>query len=84
MYFVSTLDMRLVGLSIAWALGLGLASAQTLSGLSFDGQDVVKLMWAFDGQSSGSYDFYLCAGDETGSYVSIANRAEKSKQRRES
>lgn len=46
-------------------------SAQTLSGLTFDGRDEVSLIWAFDGQTTGSYDFYLCAGDEsTGAYVS--------------
>lgn len=61
--------MRLVRLSALFTL-LGLAPAQTLSGLTFDGQDVVSLKWAFDGQTSGRYDFYLCAGDEsTGSYV---------------
>lgn len=47
------------------------ASAQTLSGLDFDGRDEVSLIWAFDGQTTGRYDFYLCAGDEsTGAYVS--------------
>lgn len=47
------------------------ASAQTLSGLAFDGRDEVSLIWAFDGQTTGRYDFYLCAGDEsTGAYVS--------------
>jgi hypothetical protein len=62
--------MRLIRLSALFAF-LGLAPAQTLSGLSFDGEDVVSLMWAFDGQTAGRYDFFLCAGDEsTGSYVS--------------
>jgi hypothetical protein len=47
------------------------ASAQTLSGLTFDSGDEVSLIWAFDGQTTGRYDFYLCAGDEsTGVYVS--------------
>lgn len=47
------------------------ASAQTLSGLTFDGRNEVSLIWAFDGQTTGRYDFYLCAGDEsTGVYVS--------------
>jgi hypothetical protein len=50
---------------------LGAVSAQTVSGLTFDGRDTVSLVWAFDGETSGRYDFYLCAGDEsTGSYVS--------------
>lgn len=61
--------MRLGRLSALLAL-LGLSPAQTLSGLTFDGDDVVGLEWTFDGQSTGRYDFYLCAGDEsTGSYV---------------
>ncbi|KAJ5368791.1 uncharacterized protein N7496_008551 [Penicillium cataractarum] len=48
------------------------ASAQTLSGLDFDGRDEVSLIWFFDGQTTGSYDFYLCAGDEsTGVYESL-------------
>lgn len=47
------------------------ASAQTLSGLTFDSRDEVSLLWALDGQATGRYDFYLCAGDEsTGAYVS--------------
>lgn len=46
-------------------------SSQTLSGLTFDSRDEVSLTWAFDGQTTGRYDFYLCAGDEsTGVYVS--------------
>lgn len=60
--------MRLGRLSALLTL-LGLSPAQTLSGLTFDGDDVVSLEWTFDGQSTGRYDFYLCAGDEsTGSY----------------
>ncbi|OOQ88870.1 hypothetical protein PEBR_11805 [Penicillium brasilianum] len=48
------------------------ASAQTLSGLTFDGRDEVSLLWALDGQATGRYDFYLCAGDEsTGAYESL-------------
>lgn len=46
-------------------------SAQTISGLTFDGRDVVNLVWGFKGATSARYDLYLCAGDETtGSYVS--------------
>ncbi|KAJ6134323.1 hypothetical protein N7523_000645 [Penicillium sp. IBT 18751x] len=51
---------------------LGTVSAQTLSGLTFDGRDSVSLVWALDGVTSGRYDFYLCAGDEsTGSYETL-------------
>lgn len=47
-------------------------SAQTISGLTFDGRDVVSLIWGVAGALTAPYDFYLCAGDEsTGSYVSI-------------
>ncbi|KAJ5668831.1 hypothetical protein N7462_009901 [Penicillium macrosclerotiorum] len=54
-------------------VALKTTSAQTLSGLSFDGRDPVSLVWAFDGHTSGRYDFYLCAGDEsTGAYASLA------------
>lgn len=61
--------MRLGRLSALFAL-LGLTPAQTVSGLTFNGDDIVNLEWTFDGQSTGRYDFYLCAGDEsTGSYV---------------
>ncbi|KAJ5674884.1 uncharacterized protein N7477_004818 [Penicillium maclennaniae] len=51
---------------------LGTVSAQTLSGLTFDGRDSVSLVWALDRVTSGRYDFYLCAGDEsTGSYETL-------------
>jgi len=55
---------------------LGTVSAQTVSGLTFDGRNSVSLVWAFDGETPGRYDFYLCAGDEsTGSYVSRSARS---------
>lgn len=47
-------------------------SAQTISGLTFDGRDAVSLIWGVGGALTAPYDFYLCAGDEsTGFYVSI-------------
>lgn len=50
---------------------LGVVSSQSFSGLTFDARGEVTLIWAFDGETSGRYDLYLCAGDEsTGSYVS--------------
>lgn len=46
------------------------AAAQTISGLTFDSQDVVSLVWGFEGAPSVHYDLWLCAGDEsTGEYV---------------
>lgn len=50
---------------------LATVSGQSSSGLSFDSRGEVSLIWAFDSETSGQYDFYLCAGDEsTESYVS--------------
>jgi trehalose-6-phosphatase len=46
------------------------AYAQITDGLSFDGGDVVSLLWGLDSETPSTYDFYLCAGDETtDSYV---------------
>lgn len=60
-------DRLLPALFALW----GAVSAQTFSGLTFDGRGEVSLVWASDGEP-GRYDFYLCAGDEsTESYVSI-------------
>lgn len=41
------------------------AYAQITDGLSFDGGDVVSLLWGLDSERPAFYDFYLCAGDET-------------------
>lgn len=53
-------------------LGL-VAYCQAISqnaGLRFDGADAVSLLWGLDSEPTSSYDFYLCAGDETtDSYV---------------
>lgn len=53
-------------------LGL-VAYGQAISqnaGLSFDGADAVSLLWGLNSEPTSSYDFYLCAGDETtDSYV---------------
>lgn len=46
------------------------AAAQTISGLAFDSQDVVSLVWGLEGATWARYDLWLCAGDEsTGEYV---------------
>lgn len=43
----------------------------TTSGLTFNGADVVNLLWGYKSEGPASYDVYLCAGDETtGTYVS--------------
>lgn len=40
------------------------------AGLVFDGADAVSLLWGLNSEPTSSYDFYLCAGDETtDSYV---------------
>lgn len=50
---------------------LASTTAQTISGLTFDGRDVVSLIWGMGDTVAASYDFWLCAGDEsTGIYVS--------------
>lgn len=49
---------------------LAAAAAQIISGLTFDSQDVVSLIWDLEGAASARYDLWLCAGDEsTGEYV---------------
>lgn len=50
---------------------LGAVTAQSISGLTFDGRDKVSFVWASETETRGRYDLYLCAGDETmESYVS--------------
>ncbi|KAJ5591746.1 uncharacterized protein N7459_002115 [Penicillium hispanicum] len=52
---------------------LAATSAQTISGFTFDGRDVVSMIWGFEGALPARYDFWLCAGDETtGLYESLA------------
>lgn len=64
--------MRLSGLWFAISTLLAATSAQTISGLTFDSQYVVSLVWAFESVASTRYTLWLCAGDEsTGDYVSI-------------
>ncbi|KAJ5802267.1 uncharacterized protein N7503_004717 [Penicillium pulvis] len=47
-------------------------AAQTISGLTFDSQDVVSLVWGFESAPSVHYDLWLCAGDEsTGEYETL-------------
>ncbi|KAJ5777118.1 hypothetical protein N7520_000364 [Penicillium odoratum] len=63
--------MRLSGLWSAISLFTA-AAAQTISGLTFDSQDVVSIIWGFDGVLSAPYDLWLCAGDEsTGEYETL-------------
>ncbi|KAJ5660255.1 hypothetical protein N7507_006706 [Penicillium longicatenatum] len=48
------------------------ATAQTISGLTFNSQDVVSLVWGLEGATSARYDLWLCAGDEsTGEYETL-------------
>lgn len=62
--------MRFVPFLPALLSLLSSVSGQTSSGLTFDAGDEVNFLWAFDGMTTGRYDFYLCAGDEsTGQYV---------------
>ncbi|KAJ5232756.1 hypothetical protein N7468_005712 [Penicillium chermesinum] len=52
---------------------LASTAAQTISGLTFDSRDVVSLIWGMGDTSAATYDFWLCAGDEsTGIYEVLA------------
>jgi hypothetical protein len=64
--------MRIQVLPVAALLltAYGQAISQVANGLSFDGADTVSLLWGLSSETSSTYDFYLCAGDEsTDSYV---------------
>ena len=64
--------MRIQVLPVATLLmtAYGQAISQIADGLSFDGADTLSLLWGLNSEPSSSYDFYLCAGDEsTDSYV---------------
>lgn len=64
--------MRLSGLWFAISTLFAATSAQTISGLTFDSQYVVSLVWAYESVASTHYTLWLCAGDEsTGDYVGI-------------
>ncbi|KAJ5333477.1 uncharacterized protein N7506_007260 [Penicillium brevicompactum] len=49
--------------SLLWTAYGQIVSPAT--GLSFDGAGAVSLFWGLDNDATSSYDFYLCAGDET-------------------
>lgn len=60
------LSMRIQLLPVAsllWTAYGHIVSPAT--GLSFDGAGAVSLFWGLDNDATSSYDFYLCAGDET-------------------
>jgi hypothetical protein len=47
-----------------------ISSQITTCDLSFDGAAPVSLLWGLEAEPTSTYNFYLCAGDETtGSYV---------------
>jgi hypothetical protein len=63
--------MRLQVLPIAALLATAYGQLNSqVTGLTFDGADTVSLLWGLSSETTSSYDFYLCAGDETtDSYV---------------
>ena len=62
--------MMLMWLLSALSVLLATASAQSVSGLTFDARDVVTMLWGFEGAVPARYDIWLCAGDESiGLYV---------------
>lgn len=63
--------IRLLQVALFFTAVYGQISSQiTAQNLSFDGAATVSLLWGLDGEPTSTYDFYLCAGDETtGSYV---------------
>ncbi|KAF7719435.1 Uncharacterized protein PECH_006850 [Penicillium ucsense] len=64
--------MGLVKLWLGLLSLLSSVAGQTLSGLAFKAGDEVNFVWAFDGMTTGRYDFDLCAGDEsTGNYETL-------------
>ncbi|KAJ5170675.1 uncharacterized protein N7500_003458 [Penicillium coprophilum] len=66
--------VQLLQVAMLFAAAYGQISPQvTTYALSFDGAAVVSLLWGLDSEPASTYDFYLCAGDETtGSYDTLS------------
>ena len=67
--------VQLLQVALLFTAAYGQISSQissqiTTYDLSFDGAAPVSLLWGLDSESTSTYNFYLCAGDETtGAYV---------------
>ena len=70
--------VQLLQVALLFTAAYGQISSKiTTYDLSFDGAAAVSLLWGLDGESTSTYDFYLCAGDErTGAYVCFSLFAE--------
>ncbi|KAI2715387.1 hypothetical protein CBS147332_5041 [Penicillium roqueforti] len=66
--------VQLLQVALLFTAVYGQISSQiTTYDLSFDGAAVVSLLWGLDGEPTSTYNFYLCAGDETtGSYDTLS------------
>ena len=63
--------VQLLQVALLFTAVYGQISSQiTTYDLSFDGAAPVSLLWGLEAEPTSTYNFYLCAGDETtGSYV---------------
>ncbi|KAJ5498436.1 hypothetical protein PEX1_098810 [Penicillium expansum] len=66
--------VQLLQVALLFTAAYGQISSKiTTYDLSFDGAAAVSLLWGLDGESTSTYDFYLCAGDETtGAYDTLS------------
>ncbi|CAI7665082.1 unnamed protein product [Penicillium glandicola] len=66
--------VQLLQVALLFTAAYGQISSQiTTYDLSFDGAATVSLLWGLDNEPTSTYDFYLCAGDETtGSYDTLS------------
>jgi hypothetical protein len=65
-----SMRVQLLQVALLFTAAYGQISSQITNDLSFDGAAAVSLLWGLDSDMTSTYDFYLCAGDETtGSYV---------------
>ncbi|KAJ5365041.1 hypothetical protein N7517_007927 [Penicillium concentricum] len=66
--------VQLLQVSLLFTAAYGQIGSQiTTDDMSFDGAAAVSLLWGMDSDPASTYDFYLCAGDETtGSYDTLS------------
>ncbi|KAJ5824439.1 hypothetical protein N7447_006779 [Penicillium robsamsonii] len=66
--------VQLLQVALLFTAAYGQIGSQiTTDDMSFDGAAAVSLLWGLDSEPASTYDFYLCAGDETtGSYDTLS------------
>ncbi|KAJ5696338.1 hypothetical protein N7536_006750 [Penicillium majusculum] len=66
--------VQLLQVALLFTAAYGQISSQiTTYDLSFDGAAPMSLLWGLDSESTSTYNFYLCAGDETtGAYDTLS------------